>query len=98
MKVCNNCPFILDCWEKFWKADSNYCYRDRESIVIERDDDVKITKMYEVATGNNIATGEEIATVVANIRGGLKLRELKAKNDRIYFVFSEDEKEGCERE
>lgn len=50
---------------------------------------MKITKLFEVQTQGNVATGEEIATLVANLNRGLILRELKAVNEKIYFVLEE---------
>jgi hypothetical protein len=57
---------------------------------------MKITKLYEVQTDSNIATGEEIATLVVNLNRGQKLIELKAVNDKVYFVFEEIEIKPCE--
>lgn len=48
---------------------------------------MKITQLFEAQTKSNIATSEEIATLIININRGFKLRELKAVNDKIYFVF-----------
>jgi hypothetical protein len=52
---------------------------------------MKIKKFYEVQTESNIATGEEIATLIVNLNRGMHLREVKALNEKIYFVFEEAE-------
>ena len=52
---------------------------------------MKITRFYEIETENNVATGEEIATLVVNMQRGLVLKELKAIDDKIYFIFKDKE-------
>lgn len=45
--------------------------------------------MIEMQTESNITTGEEIATLVVNINRGFKLLEVKAINEKIYFILEE---------
>jgi len=52
---------------------------------------VKITRFYEIETENSVATGEEIATLVVNMQRGLVLKELKAIEGKIYFIFKDKE-------
>lgn len=50
---------------------------------------MKIKNLYELETESNTATGEEIATLVINLNRGLKLREAKSIEGKLYFVLEE---------
>jgi len=47
---------------------------------------MKITSMFKVETQSNIATGEEIATLVVNLNAGLLLKELKAEESQKNYL------------
>ncbi len=52
---------------------------------------MKITRFYEVETESNVATGEEIATLIVNQQRGLILKELKEVNGKLHFIFQDPE-------
>jgi hypothetical protein len=48
-----------------------------------------VKRFYEVQTESNIATGEEIATLIVNLNRGLILKEIKILNGKICFVLED---------